>query len=455
VESPKNNLQTGKPMIDRNIAIQVEKISKIYRLGTKEDIKDNFSQAFFGFLCNPFKNYRKYRSLYHFDEKELQGNGQFNGNGSNILWAVKHVSFDVTKGEVIGIIGRNGAGKSTLLKILCRITDPTKGQARVRGRVSSLLEVGTGFHMELTGRENVYLNGTILGMTRAEVKRKFDEIVHFSGVEKFIDTPVKRYSSGMSVRLAFSVAAHLEPEILIIDEVLAVGDADFQKKCLNKMEDVGQEGRTVLFVSHNMAAVSRLCNRAILLENGQIAEDGPTEDVIGKYLNSDHGTSAEKVWTDPDQAPGKEHVRLRAIRVVDKNGDVKEHHDIRDPVRVEMTYEVIKGGVELMPNLHFWNDFEICAFSSIDNDPEWRECPRPEGTYTSIVEIPGNFLSSGRYYIYAALQTLKPMVTQFYEQGTVAFNIVDRSGWDTARGIWTGELACIVRPLLQWHTRKN
>lgn len=373
---------------------------------------------------------------------------------TSILWAVKDISFDVKKGEVLGIIGRNGAGKSTLLKILCRITDPTKGRARIRGRISSLLEVGTGFHQELTGRENVYLNGTILGMTKAEVKRKFDEIVDFSGVERFIDTPVKRYSSGMKVRLAFSVAAHLEPEILIIDEVLAVGDADFQKKCLNKMEDVGQQGRTVLFVSHNMPAVSRLCDRAVLLENGQVVENGRTDDVIVKYLNADQGTSAFKKWEDPSASPGGDAVKLRAIRIINEKATITENFDIREPVRVEMEYDVIKDGFELLPNIHFWNEFEVCVFGTIDDDPDWRERSRPVGTYTSTVEIPGNFLSSGRFFINAALQTLKPMTTQFFERSVVAFQVIDRSGYDTARGIYTGEMGGAVRPMLKWKTEQ-
>jgi lipopolysaccharide transport system ATP-binding protein len=444
----------GIQMFDRNVAIEVNNLSKIYRIGTKDEMQENLAQAVFDFIKNPLKNFRKYRSLYKFDDTELDVIGSSGEEYASILWAVKDISFDVKKGEVLGIIGRNGAGKSTLLKILCRITDPTKGRARIRGRISSLLEVGTGFHQELTGRENVYLNGTILGMTKAEVKRKFDEIVDFSGVERFIDTPVKRYSSGMKVRLAFSVAAHLEPEILIIDEVLAVGDADFQKKCLNKMEDVGQQGRTVLFVSHNMPAVSRLCDRAVLLENGQVVENGRTDDVIVKYLNADQGTSAFKKWEDPNASPGGDAVRLRAIRIINANATITENFDIREPVRVEMEYDVIKDGFELLPNIHFWNEFEVCVFGTIDDDPDWRERPRPVGTYTSTVEIPGNFLSSGRFFINAALQTLKPMTTQFFERSVVAFQVIDRSGYDTARGIYTGEMGGAVRPMLKWKTEK-
>jgi len=242
-------------------ALSVEGVSKIYRIGLQEQTYDSIGREFVEFVKSPIRNYRKYRSLYRFSDDVLSGNY----TGDDILWALRDVSFQVKQGEVVGIIGVNGAGKSTLLKVISRITPPTKGQITIRGRVSSLLEVGTGFHPELTGRENVYLNGTILGMRKHEVERKFDEIVDFSGVEKFLDTPVKRYSIGIRVRLGLAVPAHLEPEILIIDEVLAVGDAEFQKKCLNKMEDVGNEGRTVLFVSHNMAAITRLCPRVNLI----------------------------------------------------------------------------------------------------------------------------------------------------------------------------------------------
>jgi lipopolysaccharide transport system ATP-binding protein len=235
-------------MSSNNIVIKVENMSKRYRIGLKEKTHDSIGSAIFDFMKSPLNNYRKYRSLYKFDDISQNHRPDSNSNSSDIIWALKDVSFEVEHGEVLGIIGTNGAGKSTLLKILSRITDPTNGSAKIKGRVASLIEVGTGFHQELSGRENVYLNGTVLGMKKKEVDQKFDQIVDFSGIEKFIDTPVKRYSSGMTVRLAFAVAAHLEPEILIIDEVLAVGDAAFQKKCLNKMRDVSQAGRTVLFV---------------------------------------------------------------------------------------------------------------------------------------------------------------------------------------------------------------
>jgi lipopolysaccharide transport system ATP-binding protein len=266
-------------------AIKVNDLSKRYRIGIKEKKYDNLLDTFFHMLKTPFINYRTYRSLYRFDDNDGQEDARISSVESDIIWALKNVSFTVKEGEVVGIIGNNGAGKSTLLKILSRITYPSTGKAEIKGRVSSLLEVGTGFHPELTGRDNIYLNGTLLGMNKKEIDGKFDKIVDFSGVDKFIETPVKRYSSGMKVRLAFSVAAHLEPDILIVDEVLAVGDLAFQKKCIGKMESSVAEGRTILFVSHNMPAVTSLCSRGILIEDGTVIYDGETNEAVDRYIN--------------------------------------------------------------------------------------------------------------------------------------------------------------------------
>jgi len=279
-------------------AISVEHLSKAYRIGLAQELPDTLVGAVTGWAAAPFRGFRSLRRLNTFGRDH---------DGQDTLWALRDVSFDVQEGEVVGIIGRNGAGKSTLLKILSRITEPTGGRAVVRGRVSSLLEVGTGFHPELTGRENVYMNGTILGMTKREIDRKFDDIVAFSGVTRFLDTPIKRYSSGMKVRLAFSVAAYLEPEILIIDEVLAVGDAEFQTRCVGKMEDVARCGRTVLFVSHNLPAVDRLCNRAVLLHNGSVVNIGSTGDIIEEYHSRTRTNVSETRWVraggEPDNVP--------------------------------------------------------------------------------------------------------------------------------------------------------
>ncbi len=291
-----------------DIAIRVENLSKRYRIGLKEEVHDTLAGAASDWIKRPGKNLRRLRRLTTFS-----GNGRH--DDPDIIWALRDVSFEVKPGEVVGIIGRNGAGKSTLLKILSRITHPTSGRVELHGRVSSLLEVGTGFHPELTGRENIYLNGTILGMTRAEINRKFDEIVDFSEVEKFIDTPVKRYSSGMRVRLAFSVAAYLEPEILLIDEVLAVGDVEFQKKCLGKMGDVAKEGRTVLFVSHNMAAISALCSSSLLLKNGNILIKTKTEDVVTQYISGSGGQNIVLLDTTDNHVP-----HLTRAAIVDEEG---------------------------------------------------------------------------------------------------------------------------------------
>lgn len=440
-------------MNSNDIAIRVENISKVYRIGLKENMYDTFGGALFDFIKSPLKNYRKYRSLYRFDDIN-PGHGHSSGNNpSDVIWALRDVSFEVKQGEVVGIIGRNGAGKSTVLKVLCRITDPTSGCAEIHGRVSSLLEVGTGFHPELTGRENVYLNGTILGMKKKEVDSKFDEIVEFSGVEKFIDTPVKRYSSGMKVRLAFSVAAHMEPEILIIDEVLAVGDARFQKKCLNKMQNVGKEGRTVLFVSHNMPAITRLCGRTILLDEGRILVDGLSHQAVSAYLNSGHGTGAERVWSDTSKAPGGGIVRLSAIRVRKEDGQLSDAIDIRRPVSIEMEYEVLKSGYVLLPYFKLYNEEGVQAFTTIDNDPEWRRRSRPVGRYVSIACVPGNLLSEGTIYVQSALHTINPHIRQFSERDVVAFQVVDSHDGDSARADWVGRMSGVVRPLLKWNTK--
>ncbi len=369
------------------------------------------------------------------------------------FWALREASFQVRPGEVVGIIGRNGAGKSTLLKILTRITEPSEGHADIRGRVGSLLEVGTGFHPELTGRENVFLNGSILGMRRFEIARRFDEIVAFAEVEKFLDTPVKHYSSGMYMRLAFAVAAHLEPEVLLVDEVLAVGDSAFQKKCLDKMEAVGRDGRTILFVSHNMPAITRLCPRTLLLSGGRIIQDGPSQQVVGTYLSSGLGTTAARVWNDPAQAPGDEVVRLRAVRVRAASGEATDALDIRQPVGIELEYEVLRAGLTLHPHFTLHNDEGVFVFSSFDQDPAWRGQTRPAGRYTSTAWIPGNFLSEGTCIIGAGLLTAPPQVLRFYERDVVAFQVIDSQDEDTARGGLAGRIPGVVRPRLNWQTQ--
>jgi lipopolysaccharide transport system ATP-binding protein len=370
------------------------------------------------------------------------------------FWALKDISFEIKQGEVVGVIGRNGAGKSTLLKILSRITEPTEGRIEIEGRVASLLEVGTGFHQELTGRENIFLNGAILGMSRLEIKRKFDEIVAFSEIEKFLDTPVKRYSSGMYVRLAFAVAAHLEPEILIVDEVLAVGDIQFQKKCLGKMESVARTGRTVIFVSHNIGAITQLCSRAILLESGSLVDSGDAAKVANRYLNEATNRQTAKCWPDDLRAPGNESVRLKSVRVVVADrSTLLDGVDVRDPVGVEVEYTVYKSGVVFVPSLHLHNAEGVQIFVSIDLEADWVRTRRQCGTYTSVAWLPGNFLNIGTHYVSIACSRLDTHELHLFEQQVVAFNVVEVDAADTARGEFSGTLPGAIRPILEWRTK--
>jgi lipopolysaccharide transport system ATP-binding protein len=321
------------------------------------------------------------------------------------------------------------------------------------GRVGSLLEVGTGFHADLTGRDNIYLNGAILGMRKTEIDRKLEEIVDFAEVSRFLDTPVKYYSSGMYLRLAFAVGAHLETEILLVDEVLAVGDEQFQQKCLDKMRDVGRHGRTVVFVSHNLLAVKRLCERAILIDGGKICKDGPSQDVITAYLNAGRETTALREWPTRDAAPGRDVVRLRAVRVRTADGQPAETIDIRHRVAVQMEYDVLEAGHVLLPNFLFFNDAGIHMFTSHDLDPAWRQRRRPIGRYASTVWIPGNLLSEGTVTVAVGMETVAPTIYQFYVDEAVTFRVVDALDGDSARGDYLGKIFDgVVRPRLQWTT---
>ncbi len=407
--------------------LRAENLSKLYYLGDRlpNSLRDTITTVF--------------RSARARDRRE-----------TGTLWALKDVSFEVSDGETLGIIGSNGAGKSTLLKILSRITKPTSGRAEIRGRVGSLLEVGTGFHNELSGRENIYLNGAILGMKRAEINKKFDEIVDFSEMERFLDTPLKHYSSGMYMRLAFAVAAHLDPQILIVDEVLAVGDIGFQKKCLGKMRDIGESGRTVLFVSHDMNAISRLCKRAIWLERGEIKGDGQAAEVVSSYLNEQTRSGSERTWDDAATAPGNDVARLRGLRIIDRERSSSPSVDIKQSVGIEMTFDVLASGKVLIPNLHFYNEQGNCVFVSHDWNSGWRDRPRPAGSYKSTAWIPGNFLAEGTIFVTAALSTYKPLIVHFVERDAVTFRVIDSLDGDSARGDYAGLLPGIVRPMLEW-----
>jgi lipopolysaccharide transport system ATP-binding protein len=372
-------------------------------------------------------------------------------SASDIVWSLKDINFDIEQGDSVGIIGRNGAGKSTLLKILSRVTSPTTGSVKIKGRIASLLEVGTGFHPELTGRENIYLNGAILGMRKAEIKRKFDEIVDFAGVERYIDTPVKRYSSGMYVRLAFAVAAHLDSEILIIDEVLAVGDAEFQKKCLGKIGDVSKgEGRTVLFVSHNMASIMSLCSHAILLKNGCLNGYDNTGIIVDRYLRSDMNTKAIRRWEQ--STPGDATVRLLEVFVHDENFRPNENFDITTTVGITMKYEVLNETKIFTHGMNLFNSQGINILNSHDVTSTIRHSKRKVGKYSSTMWIPANFLSDGLISVGVAIFNQEPFYLHFHELDVVVFTVFDKLDVQSARGNYLGEFPGIVRPILQWQT---
>lgn len=427
-----------------DIAIKVEGLGKRYRIGANQQAYKTLKEKLTQTAATPF---RALRSL-------AGRNGHVSSNGhkskTEMIWALKDVSFEIKRGEVVGIIGRNGAGKSTLLKILSRITDPTEGYADITGRIASLLEVGTGFQPELTGRENIFLNGSILGMKHAEIIKRFDEIVAFAEVERFIDTPVKHYSSGMYLRLAFGVAAHLDPEILLVDEVLAVGDAAFQKKCLGKMSDVAREGRTVLFVSHNLGAVNQLCGSAIWLDKGCLELEGPTEQVVTSYLSSGAQFEGERHWTGAD-APGTDQIRLCGVRVLDAANMPNSNLEIHRPVYIEIEYDLLK----FIPNVRvafrlLSSDGTIILTSADSSSSSWEDSSRQPGRYTSRCEIPGSFLNVGQYLITVSGDI--PLVQElFLVENCLNFH-VEQTGSHSGRfpERWPG----VICPNLDWRVER-
>jgi lipopolysaccharide transport system ATP-binding protein len=366
------------------------------------------------------------------------------------FWALRDVNLQIKPGEVVGLVGRNGAGKSTFLKILSRITKPTTGRVRLNGRVGSLLEVGTGFHPELSGRENIYLNGAILGMSKNEITRKFDEIVEFAEISKFLDTPVKRYSSGMYVRLAFAVAAHLEPEILLVDEVLAVGDAAFQRKCMGKMGQVAQQGRTILFVSHNMAAITRLCQKAIWFDKGQLRESGPAEEIVQKYLAFGAEDAGEVTYRDNGKpAPGSEYVKLEAIRVRGRNGTISPSLDVRNPFTLEVQYRILQRVNNLRVGVRLLAHEGTVVFSSTDMDTA-DEMVREPGVYVSRCEVPGELLNYGQYFVSVGCDF--PMVrTHFAIDQGLSFTIEQTGG---AGGHLSDGRSGMLRMQLPWNVER-
>jgi len=428
-------------------AIKVEGLGKKYIIG---------HQAKGGYKTFRDQIGDNLKTVFSKTKKMFSGQMVVEGDEVEDFWALKEVSFEVKLGDTLGIIGRNGAGKSTLLKILSRITEPTTGKVTLKGRVASLLEVGTGFHPELSGRENIFLNGAILGMSRAEIKRKFDEIVDFSGVEKFLDTPVKRYSSGMYVRLAFAVAAHLESEILIVDEVLAVGDADFQKKCLGKMGEVSRgEGRTVLFVSHNMAAVTSLCNKCVLLKNGTLEESGFTAHIIEKYIMSGKRFQGEILEDDIKYEQKYEWAKFKAIRTTGVRG-MTNTFGINEEIKVELEYEVLRDGEMILPSMHVLDNLGNCILASFNGnsanttvDPLFDK-PLKKGVYKAVCTIPAFFLNDISYLISCFLV---PKVTSEMTIVREALNLsINETGEMRTEynGTWIG----LVRPKLHWVTSK-
>ncbi len=400
--------------------VRVQGLSKQYRIGMRRAFSNPLTETIS----------RNLRSTW----SSIKRNGDLR---YDIIWALKDVSFEVEPGEALGIVGRNGAGKSTLLKILSRITEPTSGRVELFGRVGSLLEVGTGFHPELTGRENVYLNGAILGMRKAEIARKFDEIVAFAEIEKFIDTPVKWYSSGMYTRLAFAVAANLEPEILIVDEVLAVGDGPFQKKCLAKMGEIARSGRTVIFVSHNMMAIESLCNRVLWLVDGELVEKAETEKVVSDYVNTAVSVSTEKVWNDPSTAPGNELIKLHSAKLRSLAQQNSEVLSVESPIEIQFEFWNYQEGANLHFIIHLLTVGGVHVFSAVSERKD-----RQRGLVRETIEIPANFLNHGMYTI--SVQAVQDIVTALYPHPDVLiFEMQDSTEW---RRTWPG----VVRPRLQW-----
>ncbi len=406
-------------------AISIENISKKYILSHKKKKYQNIKETVTGFLGELFTSK---------DAEETK----------EVFWALRNISFNIEQGERIGIVGANGAGKSTLLKILSRITEPTHGEVKVRGRMASLLEVGTGFHPELTGRENIFLNGAILGMKQSEIRSQFDEIIDFAGIEKFLDTPVKRYSSGMYVRLGFAIAAHLEPEILIVDEVLAVGDSEFQKKCLGKMKDVSSSGRTILFVSHNVTAVQGLCNKAAFLQNGNLVKYGEVGEVLHDYMSSISNFQLKQNWATPEEAPGNDLVRIKNIEIVPDLVNESKIIDVRTSLKVNFEFWNMLDTAQLNLSIFLYNMTGECVFNIGSQAKTFSS-----GLVKGVLEIPGNFLNDGSYYI--SVMIVKDASDPIYfMEDAISFDIADFREGTNWYGKWPGAVRPINIPIQTW-----
>ena len=404
--------------------IKVENLAKKYKIGVKKPET----------LVESFVSFFKKRS------KE------------NDFWALKDINIEIKEGEILGIIGRNGAGKSTLLKILARTTLPTEGKVTIDGKISALLEVGTGFHPELTGRENIYLNGAILGMKRNEIKQKFDEIVDFAEIRKFLDSPVKHYSSGMYVRLAFAIAAHLDPEILIVDEVLAVGDARFQKKCIGKIAAVAKRGRAVIFVSHSMQMMEMLCHKVVLLENGKVHAFGKTSAVIEKYYALNEAAEPKEVKKNID---GDSVAKFLRARVLNKEGKRQKTFDPSQEIVIELEYQVLKNNEHLTPNIHIYTSDGAYLLNSADLliDPQGNSKTKT-GKYLAKCVIPGNLLNHGTYYIGLAVSTLVPVIVHFYKENYIKIKVVNLLKLKNQNKTYHFEIPGLIHPTLPWEGKQ-
>jgi lipopolysaccharide transport system ATP-binding protein len=412
--------------------IKVENLSKQYRLGEVGTGTLSHDLNRWWHLVRGKED--PYLKIGEVNDRTSRGN-------SDYVWALRDVNFSVNKGEVIGVIGKNGAGKSTLLKILSRTTGPSTGSVKIKGRISSLLEVGTGFHPELSGRDNVFLNGAILGMHKSEIQKKFDEIVDFSGVERYLDTPVKRYSSGMYVRLAFAVAAHLEPDILIIDEVLAVGDVEFQKKCLGKMKDVStKDGRTVLFVSHNLTAIKNICSSSIFMQQGTIQLQGNTEEVVRHYLSYNTLSKTEQFFPDEIEAPGNEFIKVRRVEAVSPSVKKGEPFTVHTPIHIEIEFWSYLEGRDINVSLHFDTMNYECIFNVGTQAQKLSK-----GLYKATCEIPGDFLNDGMFSV-KVLFVADRSVMLFRYLDVINIEIQE----DRKESNWHGKWPGFVRPMLNF-----
>lgn len=427
-------------MGSKDVVLRAESLSKRYRIGAKATEAHSRREAILNFLSQPYRRFRDLQRLARFGD----------GEDESIIWALRDISFEVCQGEVLGIMGANGAGKSTLLKMLSRIISPTSGQFWYKGTLASLLEVGTGFNGELTGRENIYLNGSMLGMRQSDIDKVFDEIVDFSGVERFIDTPVKRYSSGMTVRLAFSVAAHLDPDILILDEVLSVGDAQFSEKSIKKMESVAFNGKTVLFVSHSTNAVAKLCDRAIFLSGGSITASGTVADITGLYLGDTSHNRISREWKDTVAPRAEGLVKLMSARIVDEFHEPVQKFDIRQKIGVEISFEILQSSRIVLAEIQVFNEKEQLLFTAVEHDHKHSFNPREKGLYTVICWIPGNFLAEGRMILNVGFCNNSPHESYMRENGVLLFDVEDFLQGDSVRYDYGAPVPGLLRPRLDW-----